>query len=79
MKERYAECEEEALMGFPVKFLPSRALRDYHCQVCGQDFEAISREASLSCPECGGASRAKLSLPKSRPQFKCGGFHDTDY
>jgi predicted nucleic acid-binding Zn ribbon protein len=66
---------EECLMGHPER---KRRLRTYKCLACGEKFDAYTSDSQMNC-ECGGLARETLSLPTSRPQFKCGGFHDTDY
>lgn len=53
---------------------------DFICTDCGHQFEKLVRgaEAKQECPKCGASANKQVSAP-ARPQFKGGGFYETDF
>lgn len=54
---------------------------EYHCDVCGKDFEFVQKMTEApkkACPECGGRKFRKL-VSSTAFQLKGTGWYATDY
>lgn len=54
---------------------------EYHCDVCGKDFEFVQKMTEApkkTCPECGGRKFRKL-VSSTAFQLKGTGWYATDY